>query len=977
MTSHQSTLFIKRLSILCVFLLTACGGGGGGETTKPANGATDNSGSAGGASGGTNGGTGSGTGGTTGGSGGSGSGSVTLATIQPATLWSDTTTWGGAKPPAGVAVIIPAGKQVIIDENTPLLGELTIEGELLFKAGVTAELSADVIKIKAGGALRAGSATAPFTGLATITLRSTNIAGSAIGMGTRGILVDSGGKLELFGKPPTVPWTKLNAHANAGSTSLTLEKAVDWKTGDQIVLAPTEWYGTPWVTQAVHDASTATQKLSIASVSGATVNTTAGMNAFRWGQLQYATDNGMSLSRGTFTKPNANVPDTLDERAEVGNLSRNIVIQAPDDAAWRNSGFGAQVMVMDRSSSLQMDGVEMRRMGQQGIIGRYPIHWHLLSYAQGATTSSGDVVNHFMRNSTVADSKHRCMVIHGTNGVTLQNNICYNIKGHAIFLEDATEQRNVIEGNLVMRVRSPEDALSTTAHEKNAQTNFCGASAAYWLTNPNNTVRNNVAVDAQGNGFWLSYPQKPVKQGKNVPIRPFNMGHGSFENNSARSNGNHGLMLECAMTDDAGNLELLSYSPTNDGSAFDYTNGVVPVLKRITSAKNNGGYVNRVIKPSYEEWMSADNLGRAFSGAVQYGSVLKHSLVIGTSLNNRQAYPNYADPQLAVASYHSQMNITQNVFMNFKNVGSLVNSGDRDMASGVFGTDDYYIRPVEKGFKRNPSNILINADAGFRAKPPHLQAGYTPADKNNWTLSGAIWDPEGYWTTKGSYWVLDSPFLKAPDCTPIASKVPTNVANGLSCAGPYYGVHDFRLGRDNPLTFTDQYSFNETLEATRLDANGVALGTWRVENGFDSNMLGNMRHFAAMNGGIYTVRFPEYPHGSTTKVSPKWVNLAIENMIAAGGSFILGVQYDGLVTPKTVHLSPGGNGGFDASHTRVMTSVTSRALVASGDGTKFWQDKTNNIIWVKITPYTGNFWTGVVPNSDDDLYRVMALRIQE
>ncbi|TAG25199.1 MAG: right-handed parallel beta-helix repeat-containing protein [Burkholderiales bacterium] len=586
------------------------------------------------------------------------------------------------------------------------------------------------------------------------------------------------------------------------------------------------------------------------------------------------------------------------------------------------------------------------------------------------------MVNHFVRNSTVADSKHRCLVIHGTNGVTLKNNICYNIKGHAIFLEDAVEQRNVIDGNLVMRVRSPIDSLSTTEHEKNGQTNFCGAATAYWLTNPNNTVRNNVAVDAQGNGFWLSYPTKPVKQGKNVPIRPQNIAHAPFENNSARSNGNNGLMLECAMKNDAGDLELLSYSPTVDGSAFNYSNGVVPVLKGITSAKNNGGYVNRVIQPSYEQWVSADNLGRAFSGAVQYGSTLKHSLVIGTSLNNRQPYPNYTDPQLAVASYHSQMDIKENVFVNFKNAGNQVNDGSGDIASGVFGTNDYYIRPLEKGFKRNANNKLIAADPGYRALPPHMQSGYTAATKNNWTLSGAIWDPEGYWDAPGRYWVLDSPFLKAADCKPIASKVPTNVANGLSCAGPYYGVQGFQLGSGSPLVLTDQYSLYETLAATRLDANDNVLGTWRIERGDISNMLGNMRHFTAMKGGIYTVRFPEYPNGAATKLSPRWINLGIENMIASGDSFVLGVQFDGAVTPSAVQLSPGGNGGFDAMHTRVMTAVANRALVVAGDGTKYWQDKANNMIWVKITPYVGNYWNGVIGNSDDDLYRVMALRIQ-
>jgi hypothetical protein len=141
-----------------------------------------------------------------------------VAPQSSASLWSDKATWGGVKPVAGAAVLIPAGKQIILDESTPALGALTIEGELFFKQGATVELIADVIYVQRNGALRAGNAVEPYTGQATITLRSTDTAGSVAGMGTRGILVSSGGKLELFGKSTTVPWTKLNAHANLGST---------------------------------------------------------------------------------------------------------------------------------------------------------------------------------------------------------------------------------------------------------------------------------------------------------------------------------------------------------------------------------------------------------------------------------------------------------------------------------------------------------------------------------------------------------------------------------------------------------------------------------------------------------------------------------------------------------------------------------------------------------------------------------------
>ena len=51
--------------------------------------------------------------------------------------------------------------------------------------------------------------------------------------------------------------------------------SVDWKAGHQIVVAPTEWYGNVLVTQSVHDANMATQRLTLASSSANIVQTTS------------------------------------------------------------------------------------------------------------------------------------------------------------------------------------------------------------------------------------------------------------------------------------------------------------------------------------------------------------------------------------------------------------------------------------------------------------------------------------------------------------------------------------------------------------------------------------------------------------------------------------------------------------------------------------------------------------------------------
>uniref|UniRef100_A0ABM0MU86 Fibrocystin-L-like n=1 Tax=Saccoglossus kowalevskii TaxID=10224 RepID=A0ABM0MU86_SACKO len=49
------------------------------------------------------------------------------------------------------------------------------------------------------------------------------------------------GDLDLHGKEPNIYWTHLAATANVGDDIITMEDAVDWKVGDEIVIAPTDY----------------------------------------------------------------------------------------------------------------------------------------------------------------------------------------------------------------------------------------------------------------------------------------------------------------------------------------------------------------------------------------------------------------------------------------------------------------------------------------------------------------------------------------------------------------------------------------------------------------------------------------------------------------------------------------------------------------------------------------------------------------
>jgi hypothetical protein len=847
---------------------------------------------------------------------------VTLPPVTASKRWSDPDTWPNKRVPvAGDAVVIGQDQHVLLDVSPPALKSLMIMGSLVFDAQ-DLTLTSGYIMLH-GGTLAVGSAAQPFTQTATITLNAADPTEDHMAMGTRGILLMDGGRLDLFGSAPAVAWTKLNDHAPAGATRLELAQRVRWQPGDRVVVAPTDFYGIG-----------ATEQLTVSAVADQALTFSTPLQKGRWGKLQYIGNNGMTLVKDTSV-----TTLTLDARAEVGNVSRNIVVQGADDALWREQGFGAHIMAMT-NSTLRIDGVELRRVGQAGKNGRYPVHFHGLSYTvEGATLS--DASEQFVRNASIWNSQNRCIVLHGTNGVALQNNICYNIVGHAIFLEDGVERRNLIERNLVLKVRNPAKGKQLLTHEGAI---FSGGSSGFWITHPDNVLRDNIAADAEGNGIWYAFPERPLGIFKKASIfSPQHTVFGSFARNVAHSNNEFGFQMDWVPTNDAGDVAPDSYRPTANGkdpgnTAFEaslpYTIGELTTYKNHSGAlwhREGGGTFDRVV--------AADNPGRAFAGSAN--CMIQNSASIGDSLNNATPIaavkPN--EPAVGLASYHSSCDIKRHVFVNLPFAPG--------KASGAFDTSDYYIRAVDRGLYRNTDLRFINAHTGFR-QPPLLA--------ENWTLAGALWDPYGYMGPKGNYWVFDDAFLT--DGTVCQNIAPAG-QTGKSCKGPYYGLQGFRLDQGN-----ESWGALMPLEVTR--DNGTS---WTVGDGKTAPKLGNMRHAALVKGGSYTLRFPGSPN-------PRNLEFTLENMLAADDWALLAVPFDGSVSNPVVYGTSWLNAQdvlnwkdrATSKYVRLMQPAASIEEVRAASGDKYYQDKANNLVYVKLR-HDLPLNSTPVPGSDDDLYR--------
>ncbi len=879
-------------------------------------------------------------------------------------LWSDPNTWGGVKPSLNSSVTIQQTDTVILDEDPPALAGITINGVLIFDRK-DIQLTASWIVVH--GTLHIGTNAQPFTHKAIITLTGDNMNESIMGMGTRGIMV-IGGTLELHGAVSNHHYTKLNAHANAGSTQLTLADPINWNVNDQIIIAPTDFY-------EAANGNSITQKTTISSINGNSITIANGLNAFRWGQLQYATPNGLSLSASNLVTPpipdsvNKTTPKILDERAVVANLSRNILIQSVNDVLWNNFGFGVHIMLMGANATAHVEGVEISRGGQRGRLGRYPFHWHMLSY--NGTQTLADATGQYFRNSTINSSRNRGIVIHGTNGVLVQNNVVYDILGHGIFTEDAVERRNVIDNNVVLFVRNPP-LPGLKVHEVGER-----GSSGFWISNPDNTITNNIAGDCGTNGFWLAFPRQPWGESSSVLhtdgllLNPSRLRFGLFENNTAHSNQKEGIMIDFVEVDNMGNVMPHQYQSTSNGRDVTWNSGTLErfTLRGYKTWKNgSNGIWDRGAWANNFEVVSADNCGRFFAGSGEDG-IIERGLVIGTSLNhlmNGTDRPVFNDTQggnqtpAAFATYHSAFDIKNNIVINFPAVFQT--------RSGAFATEDYYIRPVEKGHVRNTNNLLINSHPGVKLKAifPYF------------ALASAMLDPHGTWGAQnaGKYFVYNSPFFTHEQTPTFGPQGDTS--GGVFVDGPFYGFNDFILNKSN-LPYEDLMA----VEVDRVNKNRERIDTWSINSAIRGELLDHMRHFSTHHSGQYILNFPGIDTVSD-------IAMTVENMLTPNDTVVLAVEYSGAYAISQVYTSsypnfmstdhenwiPNPPSPQDIKQVYSPVANYDAVLNAKGGGV-YWHDRCNNLVWIKIRGGIQQLWNDndFSPVSDERLYRLFNLRV--
>ena len=348
--------------------------------------------------------------------------------------------------------------------------------------------------------------------------------------------------------------------------------------------------------------------------------------------------------------------------AEVGLLSRNIIIQGSADSDAPNL-FGATVFLHsegdeslfadptltltltltlnltavlhsegDESLVARLSWVELRRAGQSFRVGRYPLHFHMI----------GNVRRSYVRYCSIHHTFNRAVTLHGINYLRIEYNVVFNVMGHALFIEDGIEHKNIFWYNLAI-----------LAKQSNALLNTDLTPALFWITNPDNTLVGNVAIGSQSYGFWyMAEPAGVVDlinfQGR---IRSDELRHlGTcpsgepilkFEKNKAASNSRYGLRVFANTGESLLGRERPCEPPSANNS---YLPSVFKDFLAVRNKKVGAIFSGKVAKVKLQGFVVADNAVAgiempAAQGAGLFGewgdNVIEDALVVGSMRFNR------------------------------------------------------------------------------------------------------------------------------------------------------------------------------------------------------------------------------------------------------------------------------------------------------------------------------------------------------
>jgi cell surface hyaluronidase len=208
-------------------------------------------------------------------------------------------------------------------------------------------------------------------------------------------------------------------------------------------------------------------------------------------------------------------------------------------------------------------------------------------------------MNSYIKGNTFHRSYNRALTIHAVQYLRVIGNVAYDVMGHTFFVEDAIETKNFLDGNLAILTKRSWSILNTD------QTPAC-----FWITNPDNIIRNNHAVGADRYGFWFDLQPTSTGPSYSPNVCPINTQLGEFDGNVAHSHGRYGLRIFHGHVPRTYPCSPIVYDSTNPTDPYHANPIVTAEYTNYLGYSNNdnGAIAERVGDVRFTNFKVADNI---------------------------------------------------------------------------------------------------------------------------------------------------------------------------------------------------------------------------------------------------------------------------------------------------------------------------------------------------------------------------------
>lgn len=179
----------------------------------------------------------------------------------------------------------------------------------------------------------------------------------------------------------------------------------------------------------------------------------------------------------------------------------------------------------DETSVGRIAYVELRDVGQAFKLGRYPIHFHMI----------GTIHKSYVKGNSIHHTYNRAITTHGVFYFRVIDNVSYNTMGHTYFIEDAAETKNLYDHNLAIYIKKSDSLLNTDQ-----------SPGGFWITHPDNYVRNNAVAGSDAYGYWYDMQEHSIGPSYDPNICPEFERLGEFTSNTAHTIKKYGLRIHHA-----------------------------------------------------------------------------------------------------------------------------------------------------------------------------------------------------------------------------------------------------------------------------------------------------------------------------------------------------------------------------------------------------------------------------------------------